>query len=110
MKLRNIGYTAVIAATAAAFMLGSVGVGEAKGKKKPAAAPAMMMAPSNICAMPYGPVCAVRGGMKFTYNNACYAKAEGAKIVSQKACPPPKAMKAGKAKAKKDTKAKPAKK
>ncbi len=109
MKLKNVGYTAVIAATAAAFVLGSVGVGEAKGKKKPAAAPAMMMAPSNICVMPYGPVCAANGkdGLKFTYNNACSATADGAKVVSKKACPPQKAMKAGKAKA---MKAKPAKK
>jgi hypothetical protein len=106
MNLKNIGYAAVVAVTAAAFVFGSVGVGEAKGKKKPAAAPAMMMAPSNICVMPYGPVCAAKGkdGLKFTYSNACSATADGAKIVSKKACPPPKAMKAGKAKAKKAAK------
>jgi hypothetical protein len=109
MKIQKIGYVAVIAATAAAFVLGSAGVGEAKGKKKAAApAPAAAMAPVNTCVMPYGPVCAVKGksGMKFTYANTCYAVADGAKVVSPKACPPAKAMKAGKAKAKKAAKKK----
>ncbi len=113
MKLTNVGYTFVVAATAAAFMFGSVGVGEAKGKKKAAAAPAAKMTPSNICILPYGPVCAEKGkdGLRFTYANACFAKAEGAKIVSNKACPPPKAAKkGGKAKGKKAAAKKPAKK
>ena len=39
MKLRNIGYVAFIAATAAAFVIGSGGTSEAKGKKKEAAPP-----------------------------------------------------------------------
>jgi hypothetical protein len=100
MNLKNIGCAVVVAATAAAFVFGSVGISEAKAKKKPAAAPAMTMAPSNICIMPYGPVCAAKGkdGLKFTYNNSCSAIADGAKIVSKKACPPPNAMKAGKKK------------
>jgi hypothetical protein len=115
MKIRNLGYAVVVAATAAAFVFGSAGVGEAKGKKKAAAAPAATSAPSNLCVLPYGPVCAAKGkdGLKFTYANACFAKAEGAKIISNKACPPPKAAKkGGKAKAKKAMKAdkKPAKK
>jgi hypothetical protein len=108
MKIRNVGYAVVVAATAAAFILGSVGAGEAKGKKKHAApVAAAASTPSNICVMPYGPVCAMKGkdGLKFTYANACYAKAEGAKIVSQKACPPAKAMKAMKAGKKKAKKA-----
>ncbi len=113
MKLKKVGYIFVVATAAAAFMLGSASVGEAKGKKKKApAAPMATMAPSNMCVMPYGPVCATKGkdGLKFTYANACYAKADGAKIVSNKACPPPKAAKkGGKAKGKKTDK-KPAKK
>jgi hypothetical protein len=103
MKLRNLGCAAVVAATAAAFVLGSVGAGEAKSKKK-AAAPAP--APTWPCVSPDAKYCAVKGGMKFTYVNMCTAKAEGAKIISNKACPAPKAAKAGKAKGKKAAKAK----
>ena len=104
MKLRSLGYAAVIAATAAAFVIGSVNVGEAKGKKKAAAAPPP---PPVICFEAEKRVCAVKGGMKFTYINACTAAKDGAKVVSQKACPAPKATKAKKAKAKKtDKKAK----
>ena len=39
MKLKNIGYAAFIAATAAAFVIGSGGTSEAKAKKKAAAPP-----------------------------------------------------------------------
>ena len=103
MKLRSLGYAAVIAATAAAFVIGSVNVGEAEGKKKAAAAPP----PPVVCFEAEKRVCAVKGGMKFTYINACTAAKDGAKVVSQKACPAPKAAKAKKAKAKKtDKKAK----
>ena len=105
MKLRSLGYAVVIAATAAAFVIGSVNVGEAKGKKKAAAAPP----PPVICFEAEKRVCAVKGGMKFAYINACTAAKDGAKVVSQKACPAPKATKAKKAKAKKAAK-KPAKK
>src|SRR5664279_2045204 len=107
MKIRNIGYAAVVAVTAAAFVLGSVDIGEAKGKKKKAAAPAP--APMGFCLSPDSPTkyCAVKGGMKFTYVNSCQAKAEGAKIISNKACPAAKAAKAkkGGGKAKKAKKA-----
>ena len=98
MKLRNIGYAVVVAATAVAFVIGSAGVGEAKGKKKKASAAPPMAAAT--CWVPDSPTkyCAVKGGMKFTYANSCVAKAEGAKIISNKACPPAKAMKAKKAK------------
>jgi hypothetical protein len=101
MKLRSLGYAAVIAATAAAFVIGSVNVGEAKGKKKAAAAPP----PPVICFEAEKRVCAVKGGMKFTYINACTAAKDGAKVVSQKACPAPKAAKAKKAKKAKAKKA-----
>ena len=39
------------------------------------------------------PVCGARGGMKFTYANACYAEKDGASVVSHGACPAKKAMK-----------------
>jgi len=98
MKLRNVGYAVVVAATAVAFVIGSASVGEAKGKKKKAAAAPPMAAAT--CWVPDSPtkLCAVKGGMKFTYANSCIAKAEGAKIISNKACPAPKEMKAGKKK------------
>ena len=98
MKLKNIGYAVFIAATAAAFVIGSAGSSEAAKKKKAAAA---APAPAVICIQPYAPVCAVKGGMKFTYANACYAAKDGAKVVSDKACPAKKAVKAGQKKGKK---------
>ncbi len=103
MKLRNIGYAAVMAIATAAFVIGSAAPSEAKHKKKAAAAPA----PTPVFCVPGNdkPVCATKGGMKFTYADACYAIKDGAKVVSNKACP---AAKAHKTSAKKT--AKPAKK
>jgi hypothetical protein len=101
MKLKNIAYAAFIAVAAAAFVIGSGGSSEAKGKK---------MAPPpphpGPCFDIAGPVCGVKGGMKFNYANACYAQKDGAKVVSQGACPKAKAHK----KAAKKKAAKPAKK
>ncbi|MBI3705635.1 MAG: hypothetical protein HY244_17715 [Rhizobiales bacterium] len=51
--------------------------------------------PPAFCTMEYKPVCAVKGGMKFTYSNACFAAKDGAKVVSQGPCKAAKAMKAG---------------
>ena len=79
----------------AVFVLGTSGASEAKGKKK-AAAPV-----PAICWGTQKPVCAVKGGLKFTYASACYAAKDGAKVTSNKACPVKKAKKAGKPKAKK---------
>jgi hypothetical protein len=103
MKMKNVGYAAFVAATAAAFVLGSLSAGEAKAKQKPAAAPAWSASPSNICFNSSGPVCAAKGkdGLKFTYASSCTATAEGAKIVANKACPPAKPMKVAKVKSKK---------
>ena len=101
MKLRSLGYAVVVAATAAAFVIGSVNVGEAKSKKKVAAAPPP---PPGLCFAPEKRVCAVKGGLKFTYANACIASKDGAKVVSQKACPVKAAKKGGKKKAKKAAK------
>ena len=107
MKLRNIGYAAFVVATAAAFVLGAAGSSEAKGKKKAAAEPTE---PSCLLS-PDKAVCGVRGGMKFTYKNACYAAKDGAKSVSPGPCKAAKAKK-GKKGGKKAAKkaAKPAKK
>jgi len=103
MKLRNFGYAAVVALTAAAFVIGSAATGEAKSKKKKEAAPPP---PAPCWFTADKPVCATKGGLKFTYKNACYARNDGAKVTSDKACPPQKAKKAGKKKAKKAAKKK----
>jgi hypothetical protein len=102
MKLKNIAYVAFIAATAAAVVIGSAGPSQAKHKKKMAAA-----APTPVfCGLEASkPVCGTRGGMKFTYADACYATKDGAKVTSWKACPT-KAMKAHKMSAKKAKSAK----
>src|SRR5476649_1023435 len=73
MKLRNVGYAVVVAATAVAFVIGSASVGEAKGKKKAAAA---APAPMGICieADSATKYCAVKMGVKLTYVNKCTAK------------------------------------
>ncbi len=88
MKLKNIAYAAFIAATAAAFVIGSAATGEAKGKKKMAAAaePPVFCVPGNGDK----PVCAIKGGMKYTYADACFAAHDGAKVISNKACHAPK--------------------
>ncbi|MGH6664750.1 MAG: hypothetical protein ACREB2_07575 [Pseudolabrys sp.] len=85
MKLKNIGYAALLAATATALLIGSAATGEAKAKKKmePAAAPPVICVPGNGDK----PVCAIKGGMKFTYADACFAAHDGAKVISNKACP-----------------------
>ena len=104
MKLRNIGFAALIAVSALAVAVGSA---DAKGKKKKAEAapkftPTCMFTASS-------PVCGVKGGMKFSYTNACYAGNDGAKVVANKACPS-KAAKGGGGKKKKGGKAKKGKK
>jgi len=97
MTLRMFGYAAVVALTAAAFVVGSAAPGEAKAKKKAEAAPlppACQLAPDKA-------VCGQKGGMKFTYKNACYAERDGAKVVSDGACVGKAAKKGGKKKSKK---------
>ena len=81
MKLKTIAYAAFIAAAAGAFVIGSSGRSEAK--KKMAAAPP----PPGPCFDIYAPVCGAKGGMKFTYANACLAAKDGAAVVSKGACP-----------------------
>ena len=102
MKLRNVGYAVAIAATAVMFVLGSAVPSEAAKKKKAAAKPPM----SPMCTLQSAPVCGVRGGKKFTYTNTCFANNDGASVVSNKACPAPKAAKKGGKKKSKKAKAK----
>jgi len=100
MKLKTIAYAALITAASATFVIGSGGPSEAKAKK---------MAPPpphpGFCFEIAAPVCGVKGGMKFTYANSCFAAQDGAKVVSQGACSKAKPHKKAKKKA-----AKPAKK
>jgi hypothetical protein len=108
MKLKNIGYFAFVAVTAAAFVIGSAATGEAKGKKKMAAAAATTPV---FCVPGEGkPVCATKGGAKYTYADACFAAHDGAKVISNKACPGMKEPKMHAKKAKPAKAAKPAKK
>jgi hypothetical protein len=100
MKLKNIVTAAVIAVSAAAFIIGSAATGEAKAMKKKKAPPAPHYS-AQCWFTAEKPVCATRGGMSFTYRNACFAGNDGAIVKSQKACKPAKAKKSGKAKAKK---------
>jgi hypothetical protein len=102
MKLRTLGYAALMTVAVTAFVLGTAGSSEAAKKK---AEPAPLPGP---CFTAEKPVCATRGGMKFTYASACIAVKDGAKVVSQKACPAAKAAKPHMKSAKKM--AKPAKK
>jgi len=95
LKLRKLGYAALVAATAAVIAIGSAVPSEAKTKKKKAeAAPA----PALCLIVEHHPVCGVKGGTKVTYANGCYAAQDGAKVVSQQACPAGKVAKPHKAK------------
>ncbi len=75
-------YLAIISAISAALVFGTAGISQAKKKKEMAKAP-------EYEAMCFGgtPVCAVKGGMKFTYASSCFAGNDGATVVSDKACP-----------------------
>lgn len=109
MKLRNFGYAAVLAVTAAAFVIGSAVPSDAKAKKKKAeAAPPAPMASCFLA--PSNAVCATKGGLKFTYKNACYAAKDGAKVASDKACPVKATAKGDKKKGGKKAAKKPTKK
>ena len=103
MKGKTISY-AVLIAVAGMFVIGSGGTSEAKAKM------AAATSYPGPCFESSAPVCGVKGGMRFTYANSCYASKDGAKIVSQHACS--KAHKAKKASkpAKKAEMKKPAKK
>jgi hypothetical protein len=84
MTIRNVAYTAFLGAAAIAFIIGSAVPSEAAKKKKAAAAPP---APQQQClGSAPAPVCATKGGLKFTYSNACFAAQDGAKSAKAGAC------------------------
>ena len=90
MKLKNIGYAAFIAATAAALR---DRLGRSRAMPKPRRRWRRRRRRRAPALTAEQPVCATKGGMKFTYANACFAAKDGAKVVSQSACPAKKAMK-----------------
>ena len=93
MKIRNLAYTAFVAVAAVAFVIGSAVPSEAAKKKKAAAAapPAQAQQWPTCWGAPYGPVCAKKGDMNFTYVNACYAMKDQAKTAKAGACKEAKA-------------------
>lgn len=98
MTYKSIAW-ATILGTALVLSSSASGIAAAK-KKKAEAAPTS----TAFCMGGGGQVCGTRGGLKFTYANACYAQRDGAKVSGTGAC------KAGKAKAKASTKSKSKKK
>jgi len=110
MKFKTVGYALIVAVAAVAVSIGSADA-KYRHKKKAAAPP-----PPPPAWCPYTapqPVCGSLKGHKFTYNDACFAAKDGAKVVANHACPVKKAHKAKKAKKytkKKAAKKKPAKK
>ena len=86
MQLRTIAYTLLIAGTAAA-----VATSPSFAAKKKAKSYADDATP--LCLQPQKAVCGMKGTQKFTYANACFAMKDGAKIVSDSACPGAKKMK-----------------
>ncbi|MGC1466126.1 MAG: hypothetical protein WA792_10375 [Pseudolabrys sp.] len=100
-QLQKTGYAVLVAAVSAAFMLAAASSSEA-AKKKAAAVPAAGTMEPLSCLTSGTPVCGVKGGIKFTYANSCYAQRDGAKVSSSKACSGGKKMaKASKKPAKK---------
>ena len=88
MTIRNIAYAAFVGAAAVAFIIGSAVPSEAAKKKKAAAAPPPQ--PPACWANAPGPVCATKGGLKFTYINSCYAAKDGATSAKPGECKPAK--------------------
>jgi hypothetical protein len=81
MKMKTIGFAAIVAVAAVGLAIGSSAPSFAKKKK----AEAMM--PEPACQlMIHKPVCGVKGGLRQSYANSCYAVHDGAKVVSQGAC------------------------
>ena len=70
MQIRKIAYAAFVGVAAVAFVIGSAVPSEAAKKKKAAAAaPPAATAQWPTCWGAPGPVCAKKGGQKFSYIN-----------------------------------------
>ena len=42
--------------------------------------------PPTVCTEQYAPVCGEKNGVTKTYSNACFATADGAKVIAQGPC------------------------
>jgi hypothetical protein len=93
MKIKNVAYATFVAAVAVAFIIGSAVPSEAAKKKKKEAAAAPQPATCWVTAP--GPVCATKGGQKFTYQNTCWAMKDQATSAKAGACKVAKAKKGG---------------
>ncbi len=91
MNIKKLAYATFVAAAAVAFVIGSAVPSEAAKKKKAAAAPPAPQQATCFVTAP-GPVCATKGGQKFTYFNSCYAMKDQATAARPGAC---KAAKGG---------------
>jgi Kazal-type serine protease inhibitor domain len=78
--LKKLGYTALLAMSAAVLVIGSAATGQAKAVKKMAGPPPV------ICPLIYKPVCGETMGVETTYANWCFAAKNEAKIIHQGAC------------------------
>ena len=93
MNIKKLAYATFVAAAAVALVIGSAVPSEAAKKKKAAAAaPPPAMQPATCFVTAPGPVCATKGGQKFTYVNSCYAMKDQASAARPGAC---KAAKSG---------------
>jgi Kazal-type serine protease inhibitor domain len=72
---------ALIALIAGALAGGLVGAWTAS-----AAEPGKSTKRPEICTEQYLPVCGKKNGVSKTYSNACFARADGAKVVAQGPC------------------------
>ena len=107
MKLKNIGYAALIAATAAAFVIGSAGPAKRKPRRKPRLRRRRRRRP-----VLYGRQAGLRGEGRHEVHlcQLCYAAKDGAKVVSDKACPCKAAKKAARRRRQEEAAKKPTKK
>ncbi len=85
MKIKKFAYFAFVALAAVAFILGSAIPSEAAAKKKKMAAAPAPQSPTCWVSTP-GPVCATKGGQKFTSINSCYAAKDGASAAKPGQC------------------------
>jgi len=89
MSLKHIAFSALIVALAAGVAGWST---PSEAKHKMAAAP--KPEPLRFCTgFEDKPVCGMINGARQTFGSECWAKQQGAKIMAQGACKPPKAHK-----------------